>query len=252
MLCHSNPYLLTLVQKQKLWTANCIRNILFYWLPFHFSYFSTQVRILLFLGFWSLAQRATTMARSGCTHGSSCRWPRCGSAKCQCPHSLLTWPRSNYFSMRPRESITIKSWNVYVEILNMKLSLKGRLPNITQNFTITEKDPSRFFVSSSISYSKFQHRHFRILLRSNCKIRTPRLRGHVSEECGHWHLADPHLQLEPCVRQRAARPRHGGRPLGRGPVAQEEKNLHLRREIWEMKWKPREKVCCVAYAVCSS
>ena len=31
--------------------------------------------------------------------------------------------------------------------------------------------------------------------------------------------------------RRAARPRHGGRPVGRGPVAQEEKNLHLRREI---------------------
>ena len=29
----------------------------------------------------------------------------------------------------------------------------------------------------------------------------------------------------------AARPRHGGRPLGQGPVAQEEKNPHLRREI---------------------
>jgi len=29
----------------------------------------------------------------------------------------------------------------------------------------------------------------------------------------------------------AARPRHGGRPLGQGPEAQEEKNPHLRREI---------------------
>ena len=46
---------------------------------------------------------------------------------------------------------------------------------------------------------------------------------------GHPHRG--HLQLEPCVRRRAARPRIGGRPLGRGPVAQEEKNLHLRREI---------------------
>ena len=69
MLCHSNPYLLTLVQKQKLWTANCIRDATYFlsWLPFHFSYFSTQVKILLFLGYWSSAQRATTMARSGCT-----------------------------------------------------------------------------------------------------------------------------------------------------------------------------------------
>ena len=41
----------------------------------------------------------------------------------------------------------------------------------------------------------------------------------------------------------AARPRHGGRPLGQGPEAQEEKNPHLRREIWEMKCKPR--VCCI-------
>ena len=62
MLCHSNPYLLTLEQKQKLQTANCIRDATYFlsWLPFHFSYFSTQVKILLFLGYWSSAQRATT------------------------------------------------------------------------------------------------------------------------------------------------------------------------------------------------
>mgnify|MGYP007061590846 CR=1 FL=1 len=40
MLCHSNPYLLTLEQKQKLWTENCIRDATYFlsWLPFHFIF----------------------------------------------------------------------------------------------------------------------------------------------------------------------------------------------------------------------
>ena len=40
MLCHSNPYLLTLEQKQKLRTANCIRDATYFlsWLPFHFIF----------------------------------------------------------------------------------------------------------------------------------------------------------------------------------------------------------------------
>ena len=52
-----------------------------------------------------------------------------------------------------------------------------------------------------------------------------------------------HLQLERGVRRREAQPRHGGRPLGRGPVARDE-HKPQRREIREMEAK-REKVPCV-------
>ena len=45
------------------------------------------------------------------------------------------------------------------------------------------------------------------------------------------------------VRRREARPHHGGRLLGRGPVAQDE-HKPQRREIQEMEAK-REKVACV-------
>ena len=75
------------------------------------------------------------------------------------------------------------------------------------------------------------------------------------EECG--HLGYPrrdmdllqsqhprcHLQLERGVWRREAQPRHGGRPLGRGPVARDE-HKPQRREIREMEAK-REKVPCV-------
>ena len=45
------------------------------------------------------------------------------------------------------------------------------------------------------------------------------------------------------VRRREAQPRHGGRPLGLGPVARDE-HKPQRREILEMEAK-REKVPCV-------
>ena len=58
-----------------------------------------------------------------------------------------------------------------------------------------------------------------------------------------WSPRCGHLQLERGVRRREAQPRHGGRPLGRGPVARDE-HKPQRREIREMEAK-REKVPCV-------
>ena len=96
MLCHSNPYLLTLEQKQKLQTANSIRDATYFlsWLPFHFSYFSPQVKILLlFLGYWSSAQRATTMHGEVWLHATA-RHALVVGVSVHIHHSSITRPRS--------------------------------------------------------------------------------------------------------------------------------------------------------------
>ena len=117
---------------------NCILNVPSLSASFScIACFTTQVRTVLISGYRSSAQKEATLARSGHTPRSSCRWRRwCwdwrrsrsrrGSATCMCPHSSTTCPRSPgvrilLLLLYDAQGISFStiSWNVYVEILHV-------------------------------------------------------------------------------------------------------------------------------------
>ena len=117
---------------------NCILNVPSLSASFScIACFTMQVRTVLISGYRSSAQKEATLARSGHTPRSSCRWRRwCwdwrrsrsrrGSAACTCPHSSTTCPRSPgvrilLLLLYDAQGISFStiSWNVYVEILHV-------------------------------------------------------------------------------------------------------------------------------------